>query len=68
MLEEYVECVESTTKLACTGGAAAWEAKWIETLVSFLQLHYNCIVNIGLFMVSFIFNVKGKKVKGANSS
>ena len=48
LIESYVECVGSTTQLACTGGAAAWEAKWINSAAIPLQQYYSCIVNIGL--------------------
>ena len=52
LMDKYTQCVVSTTKLACTGGAAAWEAKWLNSALTPIRLHYNCTVNIGLYTVS----------------
>jgi len=55
LIEKYVDCVRSTTQLACTGGAAAWEAKWLDSAVRPIQLYYSCIVNLGMYKLLLLF-------------
>jgi len=50
LIDKYIECVGSITQLACSTGAAAWEAQWINEAATPLQQYYKCTVNIGLYI------------------